>query len=503
MSDNLGQRIEGLSPEKRALLEAHLLRRRSTAGAGDEVIPRRNPGDPAPLSFSQQRLWFLDQWAPGDPMYNAGIALRLDGPVRPERLQAAFARVIERHESLRTVFLASAGTPRQVVLENWTFDLPVVDLSSLPEPGREAGLAGRLRAESRRPFDLAVDLMLRVTLFRLGTDQWVLLVVEHHIAFDGWSDGILFAEVTEVYSALAAGREPLLPQLPVQYADFALWQQRRLTGPLLDRLAGYWQRQLAGAPRLLELPTDRSRPAVQTFAGSHHRFTLGGPELVAGVSALAREEGATAYMTLLAAFVATLHRWAGLADVCVGTPIAGRGRVELEPMVGFFSNTLVLRVQLSSELTFRQLLRRVKETALGAYEHQELPFEKVVETVSPPRDPSHNPLFQVNFRVQASVSAPLRLPEVTVTPLPVDVGFSRFDLALDLHLLDDRVTGYVEYNEALFENATAVRLASRFGHLLRDALERPDTPISVLDLAGAATDTASRPAAVRGFRRHG
>ncbi len=497
MSGELSRRIEGLTPEKRALLEAHLLRRRAPA-ADDDTIPRRSPGDPAPLSFSQLRLWFLDQWAPGDPTYNAGIALRLDGPVDVDRLRSALVRVAERHQAVRTVFRAPAGTPAQVVLEDWTLDLPVVDLNGLPAQRQPAELADRLRAESRRPFDLAADLMLRATLFRLAPERAVLLLVEHHIAFDGWSDAILFRELAEIYPALGAGREPLLPELPVQYTDFALWQQRRLTGPRLERLTGYWRQQLADAPTLLELPLDHPRPAVQTFAGAHHYFSLG-PELAVAVTATSRAEATTAYMTLLTAFVATLHRWAGCTDVSVGTPIANRGRVELEPLIGFFSNTLVLRVRVAGALSFAALLGRVKESALGAYEHQDLPFEKVVETLAPPRNPSHNPLFQVNFRVQTAPAESLALPGVTVTPVPVDVGFSRFDLAMEVQLRPEGLAGYLEYNAALFEPGTAARLAARFGHLLADALARPDAPVA--ELAFATPPGTESDGGVRGARR--
>ncbi len=499
MSEDLGRRIQGLSPEKRALLEAHLLRRHGPVQTDDDPIPRRRPGDPAPLSFSQLRLWFLDQWAPGSSTYNAGIALRLQGPIDIERLRAAFERVIDRHEAVRTVFRAPAGVPQQVVLDDWTFELPEIDLSSLAEPARSVELSERLRVESRRPFDLAADVMLRGALFRLGAEAAVLLLVEHHIAFDGWSDAILFTEVAEVYAASGAGRAPQLPPLPVQYADFALWQRRRLAGPLLDRLTAYWRRQLAGAPPVLELPTDHPRPAMVTFGGGHHHFALE-PGLAPGVAALGREEATTAYMTLLAGFAVTLHRWAGCSDICIGTPIANRGRVELEPLIGFFSNTLVLRVQLDGEMSFRSLLRRVKQTALGAYENQDLPFEKVVEAVAPPRNPQHNPLFQVNFRVQSNPGEPLRLPGVDATPIVTDVGFSRFDLALELQLREHGLSGYVEYNEALFERTTASAFAARFGELLRDALDRPDVPI--LELAAAApTGPGDGGAGIRAFRR--
>ncbi len=482
MTDELSRRIGALSADKRALLEQHLLRRQQVAA--DDPIRRRRPGDPAPLSFAQQRLWFLDQWAPGNPTYNAALAFRLRGDLDVGRLREALALVIARHEAVRTVFRAPAGEPEQVVLADWNFELPerpVADPAALP---------GLLREEARRPFDLTRDLMLRAAVFRTGPDEAVLLLVEHHIAFDGWSDAVLFTELAAAYAALGAGRRPELAELPVQYADFALWQRRRLTGPLLDRLVSYWREQLADAPAQLSLPTDRPRPPVQTFTGAHRPFTAGeGP--AAAVRALSREEAATPYMTLLAAFVATLHLWTGATDVCVGTPIANRSRVELEPLIGFFSNTLVLRLRPAADGTFRQLVRQVKEAALGAYEHQDLPFEKVVEAVAPPRNPSRNPLFQVNFRVRTGPVDPLRLPGVRITPLPVDVGFSRFDLAMELALADG-LAGYLEYNSALLEPGTADAFVRRFLRVLGAAVADPDVPLATLRTAAAAGIRGSR-----------
>lgn len=493
MTDDRSRRIGALSPEKRALLEKHLLRSERTEP--DEALRVRRPGDPAPLSFSQQRLWFLDQWSPGDPTYNAAIAFRLRGEVDAGRLETAFRLVVGRHEAVRTVFRSSHGTPEQVVLDDWSFELSQVELAEGRPDARSAALRDRLRREARRPFDLTRDLTLRATLFRLAPDEACLLIVEHHIAFDGWSDAILFAELAEGYAALGEGRPPRLPDLPVQYADFALWQRRRLTGARLDRLVAYWLEQLKGAPPQIALPTDRPRPPVQAFAGAHHHFTVGA-EPAAAVSALARSESATPYMTLLAAFAAALYRWAGCADVCIGTPTANRGAVELEPLIGFFSNTLVLRVRTDPELTFRQLVRRVRENALGAYEHQDLPFEKVVEQLAPPRDPGRNPLFQVNFRVRSGPPDRLRLPGVQAEPVPLDVGFSRFDLALELQV-NDGLSGYLEYNLALFEPQTAQLFAKRFSDLLRDALDRPDAALAELVFGG----NAERPAGLRGSRR--
>lgn len=498
MTEELWRRIAALPPERRALLEQELLRRQAT-GFDDERIPRRQPGAPAPLSFAQTRLWFLDQWAPGDPSYNAGLAMEVDGPLSVDRLRAALWHVVERHEALRTVFRTDEnGTPEQVVLDEWTLEVDVVDLSYRPPHEREIELAQVLRAAARRSFDLTADLMVRATVVRTGSGRAVLLIGEHHIAVDGWSDAILLEELAEAYTAYGEGRPPRLPELAVQYRDFALWQRNRLSGPLLERLTGYWRSVLAGAP-VLRLPLDRARPPVQSFAGAHYQLAMTG-SVVSAVAALSRDEGATPYMTLYAAFVAGLHRWTGCTDICVGTPMAGRGRVELETLIGFFSNTLVLRLQLADDPTFRELVRGARGTTLAAFEHQELPFEKVVEAVAPRRDPSVNPLFQVNFRVQTSPPRPLRLPGLDIRPIGLDIGFARFDLALELSLQADGIYGYIEYNEALFEPATAADFGRGFESLLRDGLRHPDVPVSALDFDVGTGNGGGRPP-IKGFRR--
>lgn len=482
-----GSRLGQLSPEKRALLERALLRRRAAAGGG-AAIPPRDRGTPAPLSFPQQRLWFLDHLAPGNPTYNAVVGFRLHGPLDPPRLARAFTVVAGRHEVVRTVFRATDGLPHQHVLDDWELPLPLVDLRGHEPEGRDAELERLMREEPRRSYDLAHDLMMRLLLVRLDADEWVLLLMEHHIAFDGWSDEILCAEVAEVYTALGEGRAPELPTLPVQYGDFAAWQRTSLSDSQLDRLRGFWRGYLSGAPAPLPLPLDRPRPPVQTHEGARVDIALG-REVLDPLTALCRRESATPYMVLLSLFGALLHRWAGVSDVCVGTPIANRARVELERLVGFFSNTLVIRVRPSATETFAQLVRGTREAALAAYEHQDLPFDRIVEAVGPPRDPSYNPLFQVNFRVTTGEPTLLRLPGVACEPVSPDIGFSRFDLALELQVGDGGVGGYLEYNLALFEAATARALASALGALLADALARPDVALGELSMTGAGSTT--------------
>jgi hypothetical protein len=498
----VGDRISGLTPQKRALLEKKLLELRRRAV--DDSIPRRQPGDPAPLSFSQQRLWFLEQLNPGSPTYNAALAMRITGRLDVAALHRALRTVIARHESLRTTFVVVDGSPEQRVLDEWSTDLPVVDLRGVDSARRTAEAAAIMRERARRPYDLVSDLLLRATVVRTDDEEWLLLIEEHHIAFDGWSDGILFQELAEVYDAELEQRPPVLAELPIQYPDFALWQRRHLTGAVLEDHVAYWRRQLRGAPSTLDLPLDRPRPVRQSYEGAHHFFTL--PRAVAdAVRELSQAEGATVFMTLLAAFCTLLYRVTGEDDILIGTPIANRNRVELEGLIGFFSNTLVLRTRLGGNPTFRQVIAGARETALGAYAHQDLPFEKVVEAVRPARDPSVNPLFQVNFRVQSDPAPALRLGGTSITPVDIDLGFSRFDLALELQVQPDALRGYFEYNVAIFDLEPIQRLTDEFANLLGQLVAQPDTPVLAYDLISAAApapghDSRDRRPRIKSFR---
>jgi hypothetical protein len=476
MSD-VEARIGRLSPGKRALLERQLLLRAETPSEG--LIPRRHGSGPCPLSFPQRRLWFLEQLAPGQPTYNAALAMRVRGGLDLGRLEQGVRTVISRHEALRTVFGVHGLEPVQLLLENWSFAVDRRDLRNVATADREEEMLRQAREEARRPFDLGADLMLRLTSLRLAEDEHVLVFIEHHIAFDGWSDGQLFRELAALYE----DDEPELDMLPIQYADWSAWQHDRISGATLDRLTGFWGEVLRGAPPLLELPLDSPRPPVQTFAGSHH--LLAPLPLAARVRALARDEGATPFMVLLAAFAAALHRWSGAHDLVIGSPVANRDHVQLEHLIGFFSNTFVLRVRLDRPLTLRELVRECRAVALDAYEHAELPFEKLVEHVRPPRDPRFNPIFQVNFRAQSRAPAVLALQGLDIEPLLLDLGFSRFDLALDCHLDGEHVMGYLEYNSALFAEGTVRALGVRMSRLLEDGLARPDVPLGELAWARA------------------
>ena len=391
----LSERIAALTPEQRSLLAARL---QSSGVGGLDLgrISRRAHAGPVPLSFAQQRLWFLQRLEPGSAAYNIPFAARLKGILDVVALQWALQTIVARHESLRTTFAETEDTPVQVVAGSTSVPLPVVDLSRLPEPERELRrLAGK---EARAAFDLEKGPLLRGQLLRLGPQEHMLLLTVHHIVSDGWSMGVLLKELAALYRAGVTGAPSPLPELPLQYADYAVWQRRQLQSDRLERQLAYWQQRLAGAPAVLELPTDRARSSGVS-SGRAARATLALPKTLADdLKELSRREGATLFMTLLAAFKILLARYSGQDDIVVGTPIAGRSHTELEGLIGCFLNTLVLRTDLSGAPTFKELVARVRETALGAYANQELPFERLVEELQPARSLGHNPLFQVLFQ---------------------------------------------------------------------------------------------------------
>jgi hypothetical protein len=491
--------IERLSPAKRALLERALRQRRQATGASGTRIPRRSERGPAPLSSSQQRMWFLQQWQPDAPTFNGARAIRLRGKLDAGALELGLATILERHESLRTVVVGSVD-PRQVVLDSWSFELPVIRLAQPDATAAERALSALLRELSREPFDLTCDLMLRATLIELSDEEHVLLIRMHHIAADAHSDGVLFGELTELYNASLAGRAAQLPELSIQYSDFAVWQRERLRGSRLDELVSYWTRQLEDAPALLRLPTDRPRRTVQRHEGTHLELAL--PRtLVAPLVALGRAEGDTFFMTMLAVFAVLLYRISGEPDIVLGSPIANRNDLSLQPLIGFFTNTLALRTRLDGNPSFRQVMRRARETALGAITHQDLPFEKVVEALSPRRDPSYNPLFVVNFRAQATERPALALTGLQAEPMSVDIGFSRFDLALELELREHELAGYFEYDRDLFDPDSISALVEDLAALLAAVGREPDAPILAAGLPrdepGARRRTSRRTIARR------
>ncbi|RKI67440.1 amino acid adenylation domain-containing protein, partial [Corallococcus sp. AB049A] len=453
------------------------------ASALPPLRPAEGPG-PHPLSFAQQRLWFIDQLDPGSALYNMPTALRLTGAVDVPALQQAFDALVERHEALRTTFESHDGEPRQHVHPAPTGVLSVVDLTGLPEDMREAEAVRLASEDALTPFNLAEGPLARLTLLKLGEAEHVLLLCMHHTIGDGWSMSILVREVTALYEAFRQGQPSPLAPLPVQYPDFAVWQRGWLQGEVLDAQLAWWKQQLAGAPQALALPTDKPRPPQRSARGATFPVRLS-PALSEAVEALAQTEGATPFMVLLAAFQTLLHRYSGQEDLLVGTSIAGRRHAETEGLIGFFVNTLVLRARFDARPSFRELVSQVRATTLGAYEHQDLPFERLVEAVQPARDLSRTPLIQALFGLQNMPDAEVRLPELTLRPVEVDLPSTKFDLDLSLARTERGFEGALSYATDLFEPATARRLTEHFLQLLEGAVSRPDTKVDALPLLTA------------------
>ncbi|HEY0015276.1 MAG TPA: amino acid adenylation domain-containing protein [Longimicrobium sp.] len=475
-----------LPPVRRAPRASAAVRVKHEAPAGlpapPPIVPAERTGA-VPLSFAQERLWFLDRLQPGSAIYNVPSALRLRGALDVSALERALGGIVRRHQPLRSTFTESAGRPVQVIAPFAGFSLPVEDLSGLDDAEREAQVARRLDADVAAPFDLSAGPLFRAALLRLGDEEHVLLLCMHHIASDGWSLGVLFRELSVLYDAHRRGDPSPLPDLPVQYADYAVWQREQLQGDALDRQLAYWRERLAGAPALLELPTDRPRPAEKSYRGDGVPVELP-PELTERLAALARREGATLYMVLLAAFQVLLAKYAGTDDVSVGSPVAGRTRREVEGLIGFFVNTLVLRTDLSGDPPFRDLLWRVRQATLGAYENQDVPFERLVEALAPERSMGHSPLFQVMFTLNEAPGLHAGPPGLQVVPLDVNPGVARFDLMLALSAGAEGLRGTLSYATDLFDRATVERMAGHLSRVLRQVAADGELPLSRLELAG-------------------
>jgi hypothetical protein len=441
--------------------------------------------DYVPLSLPQQRLWLLDQIEGPNATYNMAQNLQLTGQLQITALQQALQEIVHRHGSLRTTIVSVEGIPRQVVLPKLTVALPVVDLQALPTDAQNAEVQRLAQAERKQPFNLASGPLIRATLLKLGEHSHVLLLTIHHIVSDGWSMGLLKQELSLLYTAFASGQPSPLPELPIQYTDFALWQRQWLQGPVLADQIAYWQTQLAGAPPLLALPTDYPRPPAQTSRGSTEPIYLS-PELTSRLKALSQACGCTLFMTLLAAFSTLLYRYSGQDDILIGSPIANRRQPEVEPLIGLFLNTLVLRTKLQGNPTFRELLQQVRQVTLAAYAHQDVPFEQLLETLRPPRDASYSPWFQVMLILNNTPSESLILPELTVTPLTTQGETAKFDLTLALREQDQGVRGGFEYSTDLFEAATIGRMVEHFQTLLAGIVSSPDEPVAALPLMPAA-----------------
>ena len=444
-------------------------------------VPR---GAAMELSFSQERLWFLDQLEPGSSFYNVPVGWRLQGRLDAGALELAVREVVRRHEVLRTTFTTVDGRPSQVVHAEVSIRLPISDFGALSPDEREDAVKQEALAEANRPFDLARGPLLRVKLLRLAAEDHVLLLTLHHIVSDAWTRGILNAEIGALYEGFREQRPTKLPELPIQYADYAHWQRRWLDGEVLEKQLEYWRTTLDGAPRVLELPADRPRPPVSTHRGAHLGFTLP-PELASGLVALSRREGATLFMTLLSAFSVLLHRYTAQTDILIGTPVANRAKAELESLIGFFINTLVLRAQMTDDLPFVELLARVREVAIGGYAHQDMPFESLVQQLSPDRDLGRTPLFQVLFQLQAAPIEAMTLPGLTLRPSYSEVTTSKFDLTLSLLQGPSGLRGIFEYSTDLFDRSTIERMVRHLQTLLQGIVANPDSRLFELPLLPA------------------
>jgi Condensation domain len=435
-----------------------------------------------PLSFAQQQLWLLDRIRPGSPAYNVTTAFHLEGALDEAALGRALDATVARHQALRTTFHEAGEEPAQVVGPPRPVELERVDLGALPADQREAALARCLGESARRPFDLSRDLMLRAALVRLGEREHVVLLVLHHIASDGWSLGVLARELEAHYAAARRGGVADLPPLPTQYGDHAAWQRTRLTGPRLAAEIAFWRERLAGAPPALVLPADRPRPTVIGDGGAHC-VRLVPSRLVSAVKALARTERATLFAALLAAFQSLLHRYTGETDLVIGTASACRTRREIEPLIGYFVNTLPLRMDLRGDPTFRELLRQARQVASEALGHQELPFERLVAALAPERRLDRSPLLQVTLVLHDGRNSSLpRLADLAAAPVRVSTGTAKFDLSLVATETAGGIQLLAEYSTDLFDAATVVRLLEHFAQLLEGAVTDPDRRISALPL---------------------
>jgi amino acid adenylation domain-containing protein len=451
-------------------------------GLAARPILRASRAGNAPLSFAQQRLWFIDQFEPGSYAYNMPGAIELKGLLDVSSLERSLNEIIRRHESLRTTFAVEGGNPVQVIAEDASIKLHVPDISELSVDEQQAYLSVTSINESRTPFDLAQGPLLRARLVRLSIERHTLFLTMHHIVSDGWSLDVFLRELISLYDSFSTGRPPVLPALPIQYADFAQWQRERLQGEELRTALDYWRRQLGGDLPVLQLPTDRPRSAAPTVNGAKQTITLS-KSIAEALKALSKREGVTLFMTLAAAFKSLLHRYSGQEDIILGTPIANRNRAETEGLIGFFVNTLILRTDLSGDPSFRRLLARVRETAMDAYTHQDLPFEKLVEELQPERDPGTNPLFQAMVSLQNGRKKQFELPGLTMTPVATGEVTTKFiDLVLDVTDTEEVLIASLEYSTDLFDSSTIGRMLGHLETMLTGIACNPDARLSELPL---------------------
>ncbi len=490
MSNNqLSARLASLSPEQREALRKKLQQQKKSRKGSktrQSIAPlNRNQQDRFPLSFAQQRLWFLDQLESGNGSYNIAAAVQLTGELDVEALRLALETIVQRHESLRTTFTQEGELPYQSAHPPGCWVLPMEDLSTLTDENRERILQQRINAEARTPFNLSTGPLLRTSLLRCTHNQCILIVVMHHIIADGWSTGILIRELSALYAAFKQGKPSPLPDLKAQYIDYSVWQRDFLQGDHLKKQLDYWRQQLDKVA-ILKLPTDFSRPPVQTYKGSHFTRRIEG-QLLERLSRLSQSNGVTMYMAMLAAFQILLSRYTSQTDICVGSPIANRTRSEIEPLIGFFVNSLALRTDLSGDPSFSAVIKQVEQTTLDAYSNQDVPFEQLVDDLVEVRDASHNPLFQVFFSLaDGRMERNLTLEGLETALINPNIESAKFDLSLNCTEFTDHLDCEFEYNTDLYELATIKRLSTHFLNLLECIVNNPELPLSQLELMDAS-----------------
>jgi len=467
------------SPTVRGLAAQIEIAMRAGQGINTPPLQRSERASEMPLSFAQQRLWFLSQLEPESPFYNCPVALRLKGRLNVEALERTLAEIVRRHEVLRTSFPEQQGEPAQVIAARVEFELAQTDLSALPAAEREQAALRLAEEEARTPFNLAVGPLVRARLLRLGEAEHVALFNMHHIVSDGWSMRVLIQEMSQLYEAYRGGGESPLAELPIQYADYALWQREWLTGEVLEKQLDYWRQQLAHAPETLMLPTDKPRPELQAFVGANQSLIVPA-EVSEALKVLSRREGVTLFMTLLAAWQTFLCCYTGLDQIVVGTPATNRSCAETEKLIGLFVNTLVLRGDLSGNPSFRQLLRRVREMCLGAYAHQDLPFERLVEELRPERSLGHLPLYQVWFMLHNEDATELQLRDLTLQQFNVENNTAKSDLAMLVSDANQQLRTTLQYDSDLFNASTIDSMLKNYEALLRHVTVDADMPLDVL-----------------------
>ncbi|EAZ91849.1 non-ribosomal peptide synthetase [Crocosphaera chwakensis] len=446
-----------------------------------DIIKSQSIRQNLPLSFAQQRLWFLGELEGQNSTYNMPSVLNIEGNLNQEALEKSINQIIQRHESLRTRFETLNGEPIQVIDIEGNLTVEIINLESLEPAKKERRTKQLIEQEIQKPFNLSQDRLIRASLIKLGTKNHIFLITMHHIISDGWSMGVFVQELTTLYSGYVEGKKTQLSPLKIQYADFAVWQREWLSGENLQNKIDYWKTKLSGLPPLLELPTDYARPPKQTFQGSHYTFTVS-HELTQKLKRLTQDSDVTLFMILLSGFSLLLSRYSRQEDIAIGTPIANRNRQEIEALIGFFLNTLIMRVNIEDNLTVKQLLQQVKKTCLGAYAHQEIPFEKLVEELKPERNLSYSPLFQVMFILQNTPNQKLTLPGLTLSPLDVNFNVAKFDLTLSMEENESGIQGNWEYNTGLFKRETIERMVNHFKILLKGMVSNPDEKVGKLPL---------------------